>query len=625
MSALVLVVILSSLMVTDSAGECPTGCYCDPITSSGGKLTIDCRHRLSDVPEEQLSEQLDSMLSTDHIAERLTSLTITHTPLTRIPKSVCRLRNLMSLNLDQNKITELPDNCFIHLTKLVSFSAEDNAIVGLQDGLFDGLQRLQTLNFRQNHIASIGLRLFSNSSDLVSLRLLNLRYNRLTSVEPWWYYRCIQGSDTSPVNINLRSNRISNFTNEVKFNFSCGMKAPYGSVDLRFNRIVHLMDIANAWNIDINKIVCLLNFQSSHHLMTFNFDGHSYACDCIDFEFYKWARLFPATNFLNGVRCGGREFNSVVLQKAASIPLDQFVCKLSEYCPSSCRCVYCPAKMSVRIICSATNMSSLPLHLPPLPKRNEKYELDFSNNKLLRRLEHRPYFANTSVLDVSNCSLTEFDLTVWEDMSHLKSANLSRNMFQSFPQYVKTSSNISERLLLGGNPWRCSCENSWMTDWLQSLSDQISDAGDIICLSPARMYGKNVMKSTEEDFCDDPVERSLITVLSAVFSAAVLLLITGLLLYKLRVKFYARWKFHPFDRDECVGEDMHYDMFLCCSSDDHSPHGLHILQLVESEGYCVCYHLRDFLAGAAITDNMIQAIEHSKRTVCLISTNFLRR
>jgi len=99
----------------------------------------------------------------------------------------------------------------------------------------------------------------------------------------------------------------------------------------------------------------------------------------------------------------------------------------------------------------------------------------------------------------------------------------------------------------------------------------------------------------------------------------------GFGVYRLRVRLYRRWKFHPFDRDDCVGEDMDYDVFLCCSSEDHNPHGRRILELLESKGYRVCYHLRNFLAGAAITENMIQAIERSKRTVCLVSRNFLAR
>jgi len=102
--------------------------------------------------------------------------------------------------------------------------------------------------------------------------------------------------------------------------------------------------------------------------------------------------------------------------------------------------------------------------------------------------------------------------------------NFRENVLHSFPKLAATV-NISARLLIGNNPWRCSCDNSWMIGWLQSLSQQISDPGDIVCRSPSRMYGKNILKSTVEDFCVDPVKRALAITLSAVSSVAVVILL----------------------------------------------------------------------------------------------------
>ena len=133
------------------------------------------------------------------------------------------------------------------------------------------------------------------------------------------------------------------------------------------------------------------------------------------------------------------------------------------------------------------------------------------------------------------------------------------------------------------------------------------DPGDIICRSPARMYNRNILKSTEDDFCADPIQHNLtiaLSAVSAVVAIIVMLVIAGLLTYKLKEKCYKRLKFHPFDRDECLGEDMDYDVFLCCSSDDDRPHGRDILQRIETNGYRVCYHERDFLPGQLIMNNM---------------------
>ena len=619
-----LLTLLAYVDATNYAKRCPKGCACD-LTSSDSHLSVDCAHVHPEVDLDQLSGQFDSMLSTDYLMEHLTSLNITYSPLTRVPSSVCQLLNLTSLNLYHNKLTHLPDNCINKLTKLVIFRAINNTIYGLQNGIFDGLQRLVNLDLSRNKIAFIGLRVFSNASDLTSLRLIKLDENQLTSLEPWCYYRCILGSESSPVNINLANNLIQNFTNELQFDFRCGMKAPFGYLDLYNNRIKHIMDLFHGWKIDIYQLFCLSNMRRDHSRMRIYLGGKYYDCDCVDYLIYKLTRIFPRNGRLKDVRCGGDNFYTVGGQHtfAVSIPLNQFVCKVSDRCPSGCQCVYRPENETLHVYCSAASFSSLLIELPLLPKSYVKYSLDFSNNKLLRRLEHRPYFDNTTIFDVSNCSLTEIAVDVWQDISKMKLVNFQVNMFHSFPKHAYTV-NISTGLLLGGNPYQCSCENSWMIGWFQSLSHQISDSGNILCWSPSRMYGRSLLKSTEEDFCVDPVLHTLIITLSTVALIAVLLVATGLLLYKLRFQFYRKWKFHPLNRDECVGENMDYDVFLCCSSEDEDPHTDRILQLLESNGYHVYYHERDFGAGL-ITENISRAIERSKRTVCLYSENFLRR
>jgi len=168
-----------------------------------------------------------------------------------------------------------------------------------------------------------------------------------------------------------------------------------------------------------------------------------------------------------------------------------------------------------------------------------------------------------------------------------------------------------------------------MIAWFKSLSSvasaNVGAVGDVFCKSPPRLKGRSILQSDEIDFCVDPLKKMLAIVISSTLSIVAVLLMLGFAFYCLRVRIYKRWRFHPFDRDECVGEDMDYDVFLCCSSDDNTPHGLSILQSIELKGYRVCYHLRDFLPGELVSDNMIQSVIRSKRTVCLVSRNFIQR
>ena len=255
--------------------QCPTACSCKE-RSLGTHLYVACSHVVDPM---QLLHQLNTMLSaTEDFVEHLTSLSITGTPLTHVPASVCKLVHLTSLNLNDNKLTELPDNCFTKLTKLVTLSISGNEVVGIRDGSFDGLQSLVTLDLKFNLISFIGLRVFSNSSDLTSLRSVNLDHNRLTSLEPWWYYRCILGNETSRVNISLQFNLISSFTNKLQFHFRCEMKRPYGYLNLYRNRITHIMDVVNGWNFEgyfSTEFLCLRNFEGRYPRMDIQLGGRA--------------------------------------------------------------------------------------------------------------------------------------------------------------------------------------------------------------------------------------------------------------------------------------------------------------------------------------------------------------
>ena len=90
------------------------------------------------------------------------------------------------------------------------------------------------------------------------------------------------------------------------------------------------------------------------------------------------------------------------------------------------------------------------------------------------------------------------------------------------------------------------------------------------------------------------VKRALTTAMPSSVGVVIVVL-SAIVVYRLRVKLYARWKFHPFDRDECLDEDMGFDVFLSCHSDDNLPHGNDIRVQLEQRGYRVCYLPEIFL------------------------------
>ena len=386
--------------------NCPSNCQCNGDLRTN--FTIDCQGRL-DVNSERLSQQLDLLLSSNLTYDNLTSLSIINTPLTHVPRSVCRLTTLTHLYLDNNQLIQLPDDCFPHLKHLTILSASQNNIQKLPDGLFNGLQELVSLNFSENHIFEIGLLVFSNESDMINLRHVELSYNNLTSIEPWPLFRGQHGTENAVVTIRLDHNRISMFTNNIRWKANCSAKPVFLEVDMSWNQIRHLMDVADGWNFtSFSELLCILRLRQGQPNVRVLFRAASFACDCIDYPIYQYMYSYTELalmfhNLLQNTYCSSENAH-LRYRRIMSVPLDEFVCELSERCPVGCRCVYQPPNATLHVYCSNTNLSVLPVELPTLPKNLTKYHLNFSNNQrifvvwnIVTTLSTRPYLISVTV------------------------------------------------------------------------------------------------------------------------------------------------------------------------------------------------------------------------------------
>ena len=631
--------------------QCPTNCSC---TGDNASLVVDC-HGRQDVPSGSLSDEIESMLSSNPTYIRLSSLSIANSALTQVPRSICRLTTLRKLYLYQNRLSRMPgclcqlttlthlhlgsnrlsrlsDNCLANLSNLQIFNASDNAIEILQNGVFDGLRKLEVLDLSRNRISAIGLSVFTTSSNLTSLYGIYLSKNNLTSLEPWIFDRSIVGTFDRPVVISLSYNQISTFANEMGLHNVCGGKIPYIQMDLRNNGIYNIMDIFNGWQLNAKQLYGCYRITQGKVNVNILFD-QNIPCDCINYHFYRLFALQVKLPIDWGLKSNCSLFDPVKkkssIVNAFNVDLSLFVCELTARCPAECVCAHRPKNDSVLVYCSNKNLAILPFELPELPDSRAKYKLDFSNNKLLRRLEHRDYFVNTSILDVSDSSVE--DVSDWEEIVKIPTINLFGNKISSLPLTLLAANITTEKLNMANNSWDCSCDNRWMSEFFNSIENRLTQK--VLCYSPPRLRGKDITQISEEEFCVDPateaasqaVKKTLTISTSSVGGVVAALLSVVFVVYRLRVKLYTRFKFHPFDRDECRGEDMNYDAFLSCSTDDNLPHGNRIRELLEQHGYRVCYPPRDFVAGNPIYENIYNAVVRSRRTVCLVTEHFCQR
>ena len=112
---------------------------------------------------------------------------------------------------------------------------------------------------------------------------------------------------------------------------------------------------------------------------------------------------------------------------------------------------------------------------------------------------------------------------------------------------------------------------------LESLSDKTVNPMGLLCKTPEWLENRNVVELNDTHFCgsqstrSEPshtgahlaeAESSKITI--SLIGGIVLLIFVVVLLLELlrtfRFKLYKYTKIHPFDRDECHGEDMDFDV-----------------------------------------------------------------
>ena len=107
----------------------------------------------------------------------LTSLVITNNLLTDIPTTFSSCRNLITLDLTNNKITSLNETRFPN--SLISLILKNNKIFGIHNNAFSNLSLLEILDLQQNKIDIIKPEYFTQ---LIRLINLNLNNNKIKSI-----------------------------------------------------------------------------------------------------------------------------------------------------------------------------------------------------------------------------------------------------------------------------------------------------------------------------------------------------------------------------------------------------------------------------------------------------------
>ncbi|XP_022248789.1 protein toll-like isoform X2 [Limulus polyphemus] len=541
--------------------------------------------------------------------------------------------NLRNLQMLFNDLISLPVGLFGKQFNLIKLNLFKNDIQKLEAGIFDMLVSVQEINLGYNFIRYINEIVFKM---LKNLETLILTGNQITTLETYNYLDNLINLKI----IDLSKNNLTTFP-DVSVVAATNVKL----INLKYNQISHLkipllasndvhiflqgnqirtVSVSNIQNYN-NNMSSYGTFSSSNKHISgsrvFFLQNNQFQCDCLMLDFADHLRnsfddYGHIVNFhgSNELVCSGPP--NLITKTVTSVLRTEFTCLVEGNCPKLCRCFLRASDNKVIVNCSGLYQDTLPLLFPE----------------------------NTSVLHFENNSLTSLSELSSEVYQTLTELYLDSNLISSIENYlnrvsmdlIKEADKLSNfALRLGNNPWKCDCQTLEFKLWLTEHLQNITDIQDIYCFVTLNGTSRKIplVETPDNVLCphnDLSQKIKLITVSIICVVLALLLFTISVLYYRNKQTVIAYFYFHFYGVFTCffthdeLDENKLYDAFISyCSSD--SDIAFNILKELETKEpyFKLCTHDRDWLAGNAISSNIVYSVQNSKRIILILSKDFV--
>ncbi|XP_071958651.1 uncharacterized protein [Antedon mediterranea] len=422
-------------------------------------------------------------------------------------KSFKGLSNLLNLKLRSNSITSLNAGVFEELTSLQTLDLGNNSISILAKEMFEGVSNLQTLKLTRNKVQALGINAFGN---IVRLKTLRIDHNKLSELntQPFNNLKKLQSLDLSYNDIKriekncfsncsklevlkLNDNLLSSFTGDV---FADTVFPELQSLHLSNNMILTLTTTS------FNGI------KNVHYLHLDN----NYISQIQDNTFIDLRRLeFLYLQHNNLVNLSEHTFRGLLRIQDLDISFNNVQALQSNiFNDNSALKTLSIRKNKIHYV-GNTTFSPL-IYLNALYAEGNKIEsvmavnfgllsrlkILYLDDNVIKLVEETALSGLTSLvkLYLRSNNLKTFPSEIFPRLKLLSTVDLRENEITSFSS---PAINQSFNLLLEGNPFSCDCRMTSLKQWLSNSGSKLQS---IICNQPERVRGKNIFNLQSEKF-----------------------------------------------------------------------------------------------------------------------------
>jgi len=293
-----------------------------------------------------------------------------------------------------------------------------------------------------------------------------------------------------------------------------------------------------------------------------------------------------------------------------------------DKCPEECICcidISNSEPVSLTIDCSGKGLRQI----PPLPTpRIGQTTLIFERNILKKwPSSSLPGYSSVARFYLAHNQLSYID----QLPSNVEHLDISYNNFTVLSERVRgflENRSISSpmKLVLSGNPWTCSCEESDFLKFVKERAKNIINASAVLCGDS----GKSLIEVEEIDICP--------SVLIYYTSFAISLLIIAISINaficfrrSILIWFYEHEIFLGLAARRELDQNKKFDAFLSFTHQDEELIAEFVDRLENGKHkFRLCFYLRDWLVGESIPDCINQSVKDSRRIIILMTKNFLK-